>query len=138
MSEFFWRAKQYFRLGDAIVEEHAYEINEIPHESALHAFVATSKIGKRLFDIPILSVATTSRTLLHTKVWIAGFTIAEANDLKSDFLGTNRSFQIVFVDFPRTSDRAVSFRLSTAGLKGYTEYRICFRRIDCDTFFCTE
>jgi hypothetical protein len=56
----------------------------------------------------------------------------EVEDLRADFVGPDKSFYIVFLEHNGTGDRSVSFRLTTAGLAGHTEWLVTFRRVRFD------
>jgi hypothetical protein len=64
------------------------------------------------------------------------------DDLRTSFVCEDKSFYIAFMEYPATGDRSVSFRLTTAGLGGHTEWSVRLRRVridDSDEYFlCAE
>jgi hypothetical protein len=66
----------------------------------------------------------------------------EVDELRAGFACEEKSFYLVFLEHAQTGDRSVSFRLTTAGLDGHTEWLITIRRVRFNDrpehFLCAE
>jgi len=97
-------------------------------------------MGTRL--LPLQTSRFVLRETYQTLAWLKSYIDCEVKALIASFVCEKKSFHIVFVEHAETSDRSVSFRLTTAGLAGHTEWSVTIRRVrfenDAEYFLCAE
>jgi hypothetical protein len=69
------------------------------------------------------------RTPAQAVAWLQSYVRCEVDDLKTDFCNPDKSFHIALLEYPRTGDRSLAFRLTTNGLGGWAQYVLTFRRV---------
>lgn len=79
-----------------------------------------------------------ARTLRHTVGWASAWALVERDVLQSEFVSDDRSFSTVVFRSSRDSELNLQFRLKTLGRDGWTGYRLSWRRLGDDLFYCLE
>jgi len=74
----------------------------------------------------------------HLLAWAQAYLTTEDEILHADFISESKSFECLLLRSQDMSEVNVVFRLNTAGLEGWTQYRIAWRRVDDDDFSCFE
>lgn len=135
------RALKNWRLGRGPTTELlTYSPEQEPPPEDIEHFVRASKV--RLPLLPFQTSRYVLRETRQTLSWLTSYIRCEVEDLRVNFVREDKSFYIVLLEQAETGDRSVSFRLTTAGLEGYTEWRVSFRRVRFDAceehFLCAE
>lgn len=105
----------------------SYPPEEAPTKEELAGFVRSAPIATDLFGFRKSRYVV--RTPAHTVAWLQSYVTCEVSDLKANFCKADKSFHIALLEYPRTLDRSLAFRLTTRGLGGWTEYRLTFRHV---------
>jgi hypothetical protein len=117
-----------------------YAAETEPPIEDINAFVVSAKLGRRL--LPLQTSRYVLRETRQTLSWLKAYIRCEVEDLHASFVRTDKSFYIALLEHHRTADRSVAFRLTTADLEGYTEWRVSLRRVsfegDTEYFLCAE
>jgi hypothetical protein len=74
----------------------------------------------------------------HTQAWLAWYTRLQLELFERDLGQSDKRIAIAVNRSQDWSTISVAFRLSTAGVAGYTQYRIFTRRISEELFACRE
>jgi len=127
------------RIGALSLEDGASLIfhgeNELPsHQPVLDFFHGLAPSAKKL-KLPVSYVI---REFCHLEGWIESFLRVERRDLDARFGGGNKSYESWVIGDRSLSEVDIIVHLKTAGLGGYTEYRISIVKIDEDDFLCVE
>ena len=103
-------------------------------------FVAGAKPFVRL--LPLQTSRYVLRETRQTLAWLKSYIQCEVEDLRTTFVSHDKSFYIALLEHVDTGDRSVSFRLTTEGLDGHTEWRVSIRRArfegNAEHFLCAE
>jgi hypothetical protein len=136
-----WALKNW-RLGRGSKTEEllVYSPGQEPPPEDIDHFVRATEA--RLPLLPFQTSRYVLRETRQTVSWLTSYISCEIEDLRANFVREEKSFYLVFQEHVRTGDRSVSFRLTTAGVEGYTEWRVTFRRVtfaaDEEHFLCAE
>lgn len=126
--------------GSKTVELLSFSPEQEPPIEDIENFVRSAKVQLPL--LPLQTYRYVLRETRHTLSWLTNYVRCEVEDLRANFVRDDKSFHLVFLEHVETGDRSVSFRLTTAGLGGHTEWRITFRRVIFDAdeqhFLCAE
>ena len=130
-----------WRLGQGpVVELITYAPEQEPPDEDIEHFIHGAKTGARL--LPLQTRRYVLRETGQTLSWLRSYIRCEVQDLTANFVRDGKSFYIALLEHPETGDRSVSFRLTTAGLGGHTEWRVSLRRVrfegDDEHFLCAE
>jgi hypothetical protein len=122
------------------VEVLTYAPEQAPPLEDIDDFVCGARIGPRL--LPLQTARFVLRETYQTRSWLRAYVHCEVDDLRAKFVQPDKSFYIALLEHTETGDRSVSFRLTTAGLDGHTEWRVTFRRVhfeaNSESFLCAE
>ena len=128
------------KLGDETVELLVYGPEQEPPQEDLEDFVVGAKVRQSL--LPFQTARYVLRETRQTLSWIKSYIQCEVEDLRLNFVREDKSFHLALLEHTRTGDRSISFRLTTMGLGGYTEWRVSMRRVsfegDDEYFLCKE
>jgi hypothetical protein len=117
-----------------------YDPEQEPPPEDIDHFVAGALARGRL--LPLQASRYVLRETYQTLSWLKAYIHCEADDLRRNFVRADKSFYIALLEHADTGDRSVSFRLTTAGLKGHTEWRVSIRSIWVEGkdgyFLCAE
>lgn len=135
------RTMRNWKLGRTpSVEVLTYAPEQAPPPHDINDFVCGSRIGPRL--LPLQTARFVLRETYQTRSWLRAYVDCEVGELRAKFVGPDKSFYIALLEHTETGDRSISFRLTTAGLDGHTEWRVTFRRVPFDGnpefFLCAE
>lgn len=135
------RLRRHWKLGQGpTVELIAYAPEQEPPSEDIEHFIHGAKTGPGL--LPLQTRQYVLRETRQTLSWLSSYIRCEFEDLAANFVREDKSFSIALLEHPDTSDRSVSFRLSTAGLGGHTEWQVSLRRVrfrgDNEHFLCAE
>ena len=129
LSELMLPIRRRWALGEDSQERTiiSYPPEEAPTKEELAGFVLGAPIATDLFGVRKSRYVV--RTPAHTVAWLQSYVKCEVSDLKANFCNSDKSFHIALLEYPRTLDRSLAFRLTTRGLGGWTQYRLKFRRV---------
>ncbi|MFD0850544.1 hypothetical protein [Sphingosinicella xenopeptidilytica] len=117
-----------------------YEPEQEPPDEDIENFVFGAR--GRLRILPFQTSRYVLRETRQTLSWIKAYIACEIDDLKSEFVCKDKSFYIALIENILTGDRSVSFRLTTDGVAGCTEWRVSIRRVSFEGsdeyFLCAE
>lgn len=129
-----------WRLGNGEAVEIARFSNEqAPSDHDIRAFLIRSRQGPSPYRFRMGHYVW--RESEYAVAWLTTYIRHHVADLRDTFVRPDKSFYIAFLEYADPPDRAVSFRLTTAGLDGHTEWRAIVRKSTLDGddgFWCGE
>jgi len=130
-----------WRLGQGPTSELLrYCPEQDPPPEDVDQFVRSARAQQRL--LPLQTSRYVLRETRQSLAWLTSYIACEMEDLRANFISDEKSFYIVLLEHSATGDRSVAFRLTTAGVGGYTQWRVSLRRVrfegDEEYFLCAE
>jgi hypothetical protein len=80
----------------------------------------------------------TERNFRHAVSWANAYVFTEVEQVIDEFLGERTTFETTFLMSNDKSEANIIFKLGTIGVAGGTHYRIGWKKIETDSFWCFE
>jgi hypothetical protein len=129
---------RYNRIGflddsSEVIFQSFYKEREVPNFNQITSMLRVRKF--LLNHIPKFIVLRDAETTISWLEWYYKLQISLFEKMNYD---SSKSFQITIVISSDKSEINIIFRILTIGIKGYTQYRIGFRKINNEYFACLE
>jgi hypothetical protein len=106
--------------------------------------IAPLQLQQLTEHLSVGSIRNSERTKVALKdfaevvAWANSYLNREIKTLREEFASPTKRFKFLLLRSPDRCELNALFRLSTEGVRGWTQYRISWRRISAETFACTE